>query len=151
MIFARVAIFASLMKKLLLSLSLLLCCIAAHADTTDLYRVKFRGVQLAEFSEGEIIRIVFRTDSVYSNDSIFIDVLRDAPCVKGCEYSMLIFGDKGPMVIDSTQHSASFYIPLKPLVEYKRKNGTREFHGYYTEYLDDKGRSRVVAFRLTFE
>jgi len=131
-------------------LSVLLCGVAAHADTTDLYRIKYRGTQIAEFSEGEIIRLIFRSDSVYSNDSIWVDVLRDAPCAY-CDYSMLIFGDKGPMLVDSSQHTQDFYIPLKPLVEYRRKNGTKEFHGYYTEYLDDKGRSRVVAFRVTFE
>lgn len=145
-----IVIFASLMKKLLLSFSILLCCIAAHADTTDSYRVKYRGTQIGEFSEGEIIRLIFKSDSVYSNDSILIEVLRDAPCAK-CEYSMLVFGDKGPMLIDSSQQTASFYIPLKPLIEYRRKNGTKEFHGYYTEFLDNKGRSRVVAFRLIFE
>jgi hypothetical protein len=143
-------IFVPLMKKLFLSFAFLFCLVAAHADTLDIYRVKFRGAQIAEFSEGEIIRLLFRTDSVYSNDSIFVDVIRDAPC-NHCEYSMLIFGDKGPMLIDSTQPDQSFYIPLKPLIEYRRKNGTKEFHGYYTEYLDNKGGSRVISFRLIFE
>jgi hypothetical protein len=147
---AKRLIFTPLMKNLLLSFSIFLCCFAAHADTTDIYRVKYRNAQIAEFSEGQIIRLLFRTDSIYANDSIFVDVFRDAPCGK-CDHSMLIFGDKGPMLIDSSQHTSSFYIPLKPLIDYRKKNGTKEFHGYYTEYLDDKGQSRVVSFRLIFE
>lgn len=150
MIFAQPAIFTTPMKKYLFSLLVLLCCLAAQADTTDFYRVNFRGRQIANFSQGQVLRVVLKADSVFSDDSIFVNVFRDAPCGKGCEYSMLIFGNKGPMLVDSTQHTQSFYIPLKPLIDYHRQNGTREFNGYYTEYLD-KGRSRVISFRILLE
>jgi hypothetical protein len=124
--------------------------LAAHADTLDVYKVSFRGQPLATFNEKQVINIVMKLDSIYSNDTLQVAVFRDTPCAACKDYSLIIFGVQGPMMIDSSQHTPSFYIPLKPLVEYRRQNGTQQFHGYYTEY-HTSGRSRVVAFRIKLE
>ena len=138
------------MKNFLLSVFLLFVCSFVHADTLDSYRVSFRGKVIGNFSERQIINVVMKTDSVFSNDTIKIQVSRDAPCGTCTDYSLIIFGKQGPMLIDSTQTGADFYIPLKPLVEHRRSSGTLQFHGYYTEYIPG-GRARVVAFRITLE
>ena len=139
------------MKRLLFFL-FVLTSLSAVADTLDTYVVKYRGATIGTFNERQVVTLMFKADSTFSTDTIFVQVYRDAPCSKGCDYSLLVFGNMGPMLMDSTQHSASFYIPLQPLVEYHRKHKTRAFHGYYTEFLDEKGqKSRVVSFKITME
>jgi hypothetical protein len=138
------------MKNYLLSALLLLSCTFLFADTIDIYRVSFRNRQIGTFTEGKVINIVLKTDSVFSNDSIKVAVFRDSPCANCTDYTLMIFGKQGPMLVDSSQTRASFYVPLKPLVEYRRTNGQQHFHGYYTEYLP-AGRARVISFRITLE
>lgn len=121
-----------------------------HADSLDVYKVSFRGKVLGTFNEKQIINVVMRADSVFSTDTLVVDVYRDTKMVGKVEYSMIIFGNAGPILVDSTQHTESFKIPMQPLVEYRRKTGNRNFHGYYTQFLTAQ-RSRVVPFRITLE
>lgn len=124
---------------------------ALQADSIDVYKVSFRGQLLGTYTENQIINIVMKTDSMASTDTLTVEVIRDRRTVGGkIEYSMIVFGNAGPMLIDSTQHTESFKVPMKPLIEYKRKTGCAQFHGYYTQYLTAT-RSKVVAFRITFE
>lgn len=138
-----------MIRNLLVSLFLLSSGVL-FADSVDVYKVTFRGKTLGSFNQNQVINIFLKTDSVYSNDTLKVNVFRDTPCATCKEYTLIIFGSQGPMLVDSTQKSASFYIPLKPLVEYRRKTGSLQFNGYYTEYHQG-GRSRVVAFRVVFE
>lgn len=125
--------------------------LAAHADSVDVYKVSLRGKPLGTFNANQIINVVLLADSVASTDTLVVDVFRDTRPVGGkAEYSMIIFGNAGPMLVDSTQHTESFKVPLKPLVEYKRKTRCSQFHGYYTQYLTAQ-RSRVISFRITLQ
>lgn len=123
----------------------------AFADTTDIYHVYFHGRQIANFKEGQVIRIVLKSDSVRISDSIRVDVHSGHACGNSCTYSMLIFGNKGPMYIDSLQHTEDFYIPLRPLMQHKFQTGTNEFTGYYTEFPDTGTRSRVITFKIILQ
>ena len=138
------------MKNFLLSAVFLFVCTLAYADTVDIYKVSFRNRQIGTFTERQVINIVLKTDSVFSNDSIKVAVFRDAPCANCTDYTLMILGKQGPMLVDSSQTQASFYVPLKPLVVYRRTNGQQHFHVYYTEYLP-AGRARVISFRITLE
>lgn len=121
-----------------------------HADSTDVYKVSFRGQQIATYTNQQTIHIILQADSLTAFDTLKVAVTQDAPCKNCSDYSLIVFGSKGPMLIDSLQNTPTFYIPLKPLVEYRRKNGTKKFHGYYTEYREG-GRARVVTFKITME
>jgi hypothetical protein len=137
--------------RFLFLLILLTGAATLHADSTDVYKVSFRGKQLGTFTERQIINIVLKADSLFSNDTLVVDVIRDRKLTDAnVEYSMIIFGNAGPLLIDSTQRTESFKIPLKPLVEHKRKTGCTQFNGYYTQFLTAQ-RSRVIQFRIKLE
>lgn len=133
--------------RFLFLLFLLTGAATLRADSVDVYKVSFRGQVLGTFNEKQMINIVLKADSVFSNDTLVVDVFRDTKTAGKAEYSMIIFGNAGPMLVDSTQHTESFKIPLKPLVEYRRKTGSTQFHGYYTQYLTAQ-QSRVISFRI---
>lgn len=140
------------MRKLLL-LVIFLCGFASlHADTIDYYHVYFRGKKVAEFHEGQSVSLIVQSDSIGPKDSLNVKVFRDTPCVN-CHnsYTMLIFGARGPVMVDTTQHTQSFAIPLMPLLNEKKKSGQNDFHGYYTEFFEGSSKSRVVTFEVRLE
>lgn len=139
------------MRTLCIFFMLLVLPAISHADTLDSYRVFFHGKQIAIYSEGQTIRIVLKSDSVRIGDSLHVKVFRDAPCSGGCSYSMLIFGGRGPVYVDSLQTTQSFSIPLRPLMQHKFQTGANEFNGYYTEYFDGTNRSRVISFKIILQ
>lgn len=121
-----------------------------HADSIDVYKVSFRGQHIATYTGPQVIHIMLIADSLSSFDTLKVDVQRDSPCTNCKDYSLIVFGNKGPMLIDSLQNTASFYIPIKPLVEYRRTTGTKQYNGYYTEYRES-GKARVVSFKISLE
>lgn len=132
-------------------LALLFLPLFAFGDTIATnYSVSLRGKVIANYSSGQIIRVIMKADSVASFDTIKVNVSNDHPCGK-CTYSLLIFGPKGPIVIDTTQKTEDFYIVLAPLVANYRQTGTKSFHGYYTEYYEDPSKSRVVSFEIRLQ
>ena len=128
-------------------LAFTLLSLASFADTSDYYHVYMRGKKIGNYPQGSIIRVVLQADSLASYDTLKVDVHRDVPC-GNCTYSLLIFGSRGPMLIDSTQHTEDFYIPLAPLVAEYRKSGTFTFNGYYTQYYADPSKSKVISFEI---
>jgi hypothetical protein len=138
------------MRTFFSTLILFLITASAHADSVDVYKVSFRGQQIATYAGPQVIHIILQADSITPFDTLKVDVQQGSPCKKCNDYSLIVFGSKGPMLIDSAQNTASFYIPLKPLVEYRRQNGVKQFHGYYTEYREG-GRARVVTFKISME
>jgi hypothetical protein len=139
-----------MMRTLFSVLIILLFCNITYADSTAVYKVSFRGQQIATYINQQTIHIILQADSLSTFDTLKVAVEQGAPCKNCTDYSLIVFGNKGPMFMDSTQNTASFYIPLKPLIEYRRQNGVKQFHGYYTEYREG-GRARVVSFKLTME
>src|ERR1044072_6544278 len=137
------------MRTIFLFLFALIGSMALEADTLDYYHVYYHGRKIGDFGEGHVIKVVIKSDSVRMKDTLFVNVFRDAGC-SNCTYSMLIFGNKGPMMVDTSQHSQNFCVPFGPLLEYKFKTGTTEFNGYYTEYLDAT-RSRVISFKIILQ
>lgn len=139
-----------LMKKHFILFFLLFASTLLHADSIDVYKVSFRGQQIATYTNQQTIHIILVADSLSAFDTLKVKVEQGSPCLKCSDYSLIVFGNKGPMLVDSTQNSASFQIPLKPLIEYRRQNGVKQFHGYYTEYREG-GKARVVSFKISME
>ncbi len=137
------------LKKLLFAFSVVFCTFL-HADSIDVYKVSFRGQEIATYTGPQTIHIILQADSLTAFDTLKVNVQRDTPCANCKDYSLIVFGNKGPMLVDSTQNGASFFIPLKPLVDYRKQNNVKQYHGYYTEYRDG-GRARVVTFKITME
>lgn len=138
------------MKKLITLFFLFMLSSAVQADSIDVYKVSFRGQPIATYTGPQVIHIILIADSLSSFDTLKVNVQRDTPCANCKDYSLIVFGNKGPMLIDSMQNTASFFIPIKPLVEYRRTTGTKQFNGYYTEYRES-GKARVVSFKITLE
>jgi hypothetical protein len=124
---------------------------SASADTLDYYHVYYRGQKIAQFTEGKRIEITLKADSITPFDSIRVKVFRDAPCGSGCTYSLLIFDNKAPLMVDTAQHTADFVFALAPLVTSYRKTGTRVFNGYYTEFIPGVKTNRVISFAIKLE
>jgi hypothetical protein len=140
------------MRLLFLLLFALAGAFSAYADTLGNYTVYLRGKQIGRFNEGQMIRVVMKRDSVSTFDTLRIDVYGgERQRCKDCTYSLLVFGSQGPMLIDTAQTGEDFFVPLAPLAEQSRKNGTKQFHGYYTEFRGNAARSRVVSFEIRLE
>lgn len=136
--------------RYIIFLAILLLPVCSFADTIDYYHVFFRGKQVGNYSQGQIIRVVLKADSITTFDTLKVNVHRDHGC-SNCTYSLLIFGPKGPMMVDTTQRTENFHIVLAPLVANYRLTGTKSFHGYYTEYYDDPSKSRVISFEIRLQ
>jgi len=137
-------------SKLWMLILLLVGCFCVKADTTDQYRVYYRGRLVAATVQSQHISVVLKVADIGPTYSIRVDVFRDAGC-STCTYGLLIFGSRTPVYIDTTQPTDDFIFPLAPLVEDQRKNGGGTYIGYYTEYFEDPTKSRVVSFTIKLE
>ena len=138
------------MRKLIFLLFLFCGFATLHADSIDVYHVYYHGKKVAEFNEQQTIRLIVQSDSIGPKDSLIVKVYRDASC-SNCSYTMLVFGGKGPILVDTTQRTQNFAIPLALLLAEKKATGQKVFHGYYTEFFEGSNKSRVVSFEVRLE
>ena len=140
--------------KLILILAFTQISLNGYCDTLDFWHVYVNDKLIAEFNDlSKDLEISLKKNDIKNTDLITVRYGNDHPCFD-CTYGLFAFAEimqKLPEV-QTSDHFSKLSIPLKKLLEIRKREGINSFRFiYYEKSKEGKTNYERFLFRLTIK